>query len=279
MLSAKDKKMTKIAIMGASGRMGRMLIDATLNHPNATLTHAFVRQSSSLIGVDAGELVGLKRCGVSLSSLDNCDMPNFDVLIDFSLPEALTDTLAFCQKHHKKLVMGVTGLSDSQVSALTQFASSSATVYAGNYSTGVNLSLDLLATTAKVLGLQADVEIIESHHKHKLDAPSGTALMMADAIIQARQAISHDSNFSQHLVYGRSGATKRQLGEIGIHAIRGGEIVGEHTVQFITNHEIIEITHKAQSRTSFAHGAVKASVWLNSQPAGLYDMQDVLGLK
>lgn len=132
----------------------------------------------------------------------------------------------------------------------------------------------MLATTAKVLGLDADVEIIEHHHKHKIDAPSGTALMMANAIADAR-----GQSLKTALMYGRQGASKRTAGEIGIHAIRGGEIVGEHTVEFIMNGEIIEITHKAMSRMTFAAGAVRAAIWASSQPAGLYDMQDVLGLK
>ncbi|MDO5050812.1 MAG: 4-hydroxy-tetrahydrodipicolinate reductase [Moraxella equi] len=260
-----------IAIMGASGRMGRMLIQSTLDNPKANLAGAFVRSISSLIGVDAGEFVGVGKCGVTLSTLD---LSGVDVLIDFSLPDALDEVLEACITNKVALVMGVTGLDETQEAKLHEASKHIPIVYAGNYSTGVNLSLNLLATTAKVLGMDADVEIIEHHHKHKLDAPSGTALMMANAVANAR-----GQTLKTSAVYGRQGQAKRTDGEIGIHAVRGGEIVGEHTVEFIMNGEIIEITHKAQSRMTFANGAVRAGLWLHEQPAQLYDMQDVLGLK
>ncbi len=260
-----------IAIMGASGRMGRMLLEATLNNRKTNLSGAFVRAISSLIGVDAGEFIGMTKCGVALSTLD---LSNTDVLIDFSLPDALDEILTACIAHKVPLVMGVTGLDDAQEAKLKEASEFIPIVYAGNYSTGVNLSLNLLATTAKVLGMDADVEIIEHHHRHKLDAPSGTALMMANAVATAR-----GQTLKTSAVYGRNGQSKRAEGEIGIHAVRGGEIVGEHTVEFIMNGEIIQLTHKTQNRTTFANGAVRAAIWLSDKPAGLYDMQDVLGLK
>lgn len=261
----------KIGIMGASGRMGRMLIEAVMNEPKAALGGAFVRSISSLIGADAGEFIGSKKIGVPLSTLAVQDL---GALIDFSLPEAFDAVVDDCVANGVPLVMGTTGLNDAQLDKLKQASEKIAIVYAGNYSTGVNLSLNLLATTARVLGLDADVEVIEHHHKHKIDAPSGTALMMANAVASARKQSLKDA-----LVYGREGSSKRQSGEIGMHAIRGGEIVGEHTVEFIMDGEIIEITHKAQSRATFATGAVRAALWVAAQPAGLYDMQDVLGLK
>lgn len=264
--------MTKIAIIGAAGRMGRMLIQSTLNNPNATLVGAFVRPTSNLIRADAGEFVGAGNCSVPLSASADFD-GECDVLIDFSLPEALDETLAFCHKHKTALVMGVTGLTQTQEQKLQQASQSTAIVYAGNYSTGVNLSLNLLATTAKVLGLDADVEIVEKHHKHKLDAPSGTALMMAKAVAHARE-----QTLSEVAVNGRDGIAKRKAGEIGIHAVRGGEIIGEHTVSFIMGNELIEITHKAQSRVAFADGAVRAGIWLQGKDKGMFDMTDVLGL-
>lgn len=264
--------MTDIAIMGAAGRMGRMLIASTLANPNATLTGAFVRCGSGLIGADAGELVGAGKVGVGLSALANFE-GQCDVLIDFSLPEALDEVLEFCTAHQVALVMGVTGLNLEQEAKLHKASEKIAIVYAGNYSTGVNLSLNLLATTAKVLGLDADVEIVEKHHKHKLDAPSGTALMMAKAVANAREQALSDV-----VVNGRDGIAKRTQGEIGIHAVRGGEIIGEHTVSFIMGNELIEITHKAQSRVAFADGAVRAGIWLANKEKGLFDMTDVLGL-
>ncbi|UNU74226.1 4-hydroxy-tetrahydrodipicolinate reductase [Moraxella nasovis] len=262
---------TQIGIMGASGRMGRMLLEAVHNNPSAKLAGAFVRPISSLIGVDSGEFIGIDRSGVTLDTLD---VSGVDVLIDFSLPEALDDVLSQCISHKKPLIMGVTGLSCEDEAKLNQASKDIAIVYAGNYSTGVNLSLNLLSTTAKVLGLDADVEIIEHHHKHKIDAPSGTALMMANAVAKAR-----NQSLKTALVHGRHGSAKRQAGDIGMHAIRGGEIIGEHTVEFIMDGEIIQITHKAASRMTFASGAVRAAIWASQQPAGLYDMQDVLGLK
>ncbi|AKG16350.1 4-hydroxy-tetrahydrodipicolinate reductase [Moraxella bovoculi] len=260
-----------IGIMGASGRMGRMLLQATLDNPHTTLKGAFVRSVSSLIGVDAGEFIGSDKNGIALSTLDVAEL---GALIDFSLPEALDEVLAQCVINKVALVMGVTGLSEDQEAKLKEASQFIPIVYAGNFSTGVNLSLNLLATTAKVLGMDADVEIIEHHHKHKIDAPSGTALMMAKSVADAR-----NQSLKTALVHGRQGESKRTAGEIGMHAIRGGEIVGEHTVGFIMDGEIIEITHKAMSRMTFAAGAVRAAVWASSQPAGLYDMQDVLGLK
>lgn len=260
-----------IGIMGASGRMGRMLLQATLDNPHTTLKGAFVRSVSSLIGVDAGEFIGSDKNGIALSMLDVAEL---GALIDFSLPEALDEVLAQCVINKVALVMGVTGLSEDQEAKLKEASQFIPIVYAGNFSTGVNLSLSLLATTAKVLGMDADIEIIEHHHKHKIDAPSGTALMMAKSVADAR-----NQSLKTALLHGRQGESKRTAGEIGMHAIRGGEIVGEHTVEFIMNGEIIEITHKAMSRMTFAAGAVRAAVWASSQPAGLYDMQDVLGLK
>lgn len=260
-----------IAIMGASGRMGRMLVQAVATAPNTVLAGAFVRDGSPFIGMDAGEMAGIERQNVPLSVL-NLSTCQADVLIDFSLPSALPSVLDECQKNNTALVLGVTGLGCDDELMIKKASKVIPIVYAGNYSLGVNLALNLLATTAKTLGFDADVELIESHHKHKLDAPSGTALMMANAVAKARGQT--DSSF----VYGRQGVSKRQDGDIGIHTVRGGEIVGEHTVQFIMNGELIQITHKAASRMTFATGAVQASIWLSAQKTGLYDMQDVLGL-
>lgn len=262
-----------VGIMGASGRMGRMLLQAVIDNPHTTLKAGFIPSFSSLIGSDAGEFIGAGNVGVPLTAFDESALSGLDVLIDFSLPDAIESTVNACLAHGVPLVMGVTGLSESQEAKLNEASQSLPIVYAGNYSTGVNLSLNLLATTAKVLGLDADVEVVEYHHKHKLDAPSGTALMMANAVANAR-----GQSLKTVATYGRHGQAKRTDGEIGIHAVRGGEIVGEHTVSFIMNGEIVEITHKAQSRMTFANGAVRAGVWLTQQPNGLYGMTDVLGL-
>ncbi|MDO5650634.1 MAG: 4-hydroxy-tetrahydrodipicolinate reductase [Moraxella sp.] len=267
--------MTKIGIVGAGGRMGRMLIQAVQDNPDTVLVATIDRAGSSLVGVDAGELVGIGAIGVALTDDLTAAIDKIDVLIDFSLPSATADHLVLCQAHKVAMVIGTTGLDDSQESLLNNACQDIAVVYAGNYSTGVNVSLKLIALAAKAFGQTADIEIIEAHHKHKIDAPSGTALMMAHAAADAREQTLKDV-----AVYGRVGNTgARVQGEIGIHAVRGGEIVGDHTVMFIADGEIVEITHKARERMTFATGAVRAAVWVHDKPAARYDMQDVLALR
>ena len=267
--------LTKIGVIGAGGRMGRMLIEAVSENPNSQLTAAIERAGSSLIGVDAGELVGMSKLGVALSDDLEKVIADIDVLIDFSLPDATANNVQLCAKHNTAMVIGTTGLNETQEQQLNDTSKQITIVYAGNYSTGVNVSLKLIEMAAKAFSDTADIEVIEAHHKHKIDAPSGTAYMMADAAATAR-----GQNLKEVAIYGREGQTgERQQGSIGIHAIRGGEIVGEHTVMFIADGEIVEITHKAQNRMTFASGAVRAAVWAMQQSAGRYDMQDVLELK
>ncbi len=267
--------MVKIGVIGAGGRMGRMLIQAVAQNADTQLTAAIERTGSSLLGVDAGELVNIDKAHVELVDDLAKVINNIDVLIDFSLPESTAKNLQLCADHGVKMVIGTTGLTEAQNTLLKKVSEKIAIVYAGNYSTGVNLTLKLLEMAAKAFGETADVEIIEAHHKHKIDAPSGTAYMMAEAVAKAR-----GQNLKDVAVYGREGQTgERKAGEIGIHAIRGGEIVGDHTVMFIADGEMVEITHKARERMTFATGAVRAAVWVNSQETGQFDMQDVLGLK
>lgn len=263
-----------VGIIGAGGRMGRMLIQAVAQNTETTLAGAIERPGSSLIGVDAGELVGIDALQVQLVDDLKTVIDTLDVLIDFSLPDSTAANIALCQQHHVNMVIGTTGLNEAQNTLLQQASQDIAIVYAGNYSTGVNLTLKLLEMAAKAFGDSADVEIIEAHHKHKIDAPSGTAYMMAEAVADAR-----GQNLKDVAVYGREGKTgERVPGSIGIHAIRGGEIVGDHTVMFIADGEIVEITHKARERMTFAAGAVRASIWVSQQQSGQFDMQDVLGL-
>lgn len=267
--------MVKIGVMGAGGRMGKMLIQAVAQNPNTTLSAGIERAGSSLIGVDAGELVNLPTANVKLVDDLSQVIDNIDVLIDFSLPESTVKNVQLCAEKGVNMVIGTTGLNDEQTSFLNKASEKIAIVYAGNYSTGVNLSLKLIEMASKAFGETADVEIIEAHHKHKIDAPSGTAYMMAEAVANAR-----GQNLKDVAIYGREGQTgQRQQGTIGIHAIRGGEIVGDHTVMFITDGEVVEITHKARERMTFATGAVRASKWVHDKSHGLYDMQDVLNLK
>lgn len=266
---------TKVGIIGAGGRMGRMLIEAVANNPATTLAAAIERSGSTLLGVDAGELAGIGTLGVILTDDLTSVMGDIEVLIDFSLPQATERNVQVCAEHKVAMVIGTTGLSDAQEQALDTACEQIPVVYAGNYSTGVNLSLKLIEMAAKAFGETADIEVVEAHHKHKVDAPSGTAYMMANAAADAR-----GQNLKEVAVYGREGQTgARKPGSIGIHAIRGGEIIGDHTVMFIADGEMVEITHRARERMTFAAGAVRAAAWIVNQPKGRFDMQDVLGLK
>lgn len=264
----------KVGVIGAGGRMGRMLIEAVNDNAQATLTAAIERQGSSLVGVDAGELAAIGRMEVQVVDDLTAVIDTLDVLIDFSLPDATEQNVKVCADNKVAMVIGTTGLNAAQEKTLDEASQNISIVYAGNYSTGVNVSLKLLEMAAKAFGDSADVEIIEAHHKHKIDAPSGTAFMMAEAVANAR-----DQTLKDVAIYGREGQTgARKSGTIGIHAIRGGEIIGDHTVMFIANNEMIEITHRARERITFAAGAVRAAIWASTQNAGRYDMQDVLGL-
>lgn len=272
--SATTTDVIKIGVIGAGGRMGRMLIEAVQDNPNTTLAAAIERQGSSLIGADAGEVVGVGALQVPIVDDLSAIIDGIDVLIDFSLPDATEKNMQLCAEHQVAMVIGTTGFNEQQEQVLAAASKKTAIVYAGNYSTGVNLSLKLLEMAAKAFGEDADVEIIEAHHKHKIDAPSGTAFMMAEAVAKAR-----GQNLQDVAIYGREGQTgARKTGSIGIHAIRGGEIVGDHTVMFIADGEVVEITHRARARMTFAAGAVRAATWIVQQPTGLHNMQDVLGL-
>ncbi len=267
--------MTRIAIIGASGRMGRNLIEAVHLAEGVSLGAAIVRPGSSLIGADAGEMAGVGPLGVQIVDSLEAACEHFDVLIDFTLPESTEKNIAFCRANGKKIVIGTTGLSDGQKAALKDAAKDIALVFAPNMSVGVNLTLKLLQMAAKVLGDEVDIEIIEAHHRHKIDAPSGTALAMGEAVAET---LGRD--LKECAVYGREGRTgERERQTIGFETIRAGDIVGEHTVMFAGLGERVEITHKASSRTTFAKGAVRAAAWLGDKKNGLFDMQDVLSLK
>ncbi|WP_339769101.1 4-hydroxy-tetrahydrodipicolinate reductase [uncultured Paraglaciecola sp.] len=266
--------MNKIAIFGANGRMGRVLIDALDQAQNATLSAAYVRASSSMMGVDVGELAGIGQRGMAVTDAYKADLSCLDVIIDFTLPDALEANLALCIEHKKPVVIGTTGLNQTQKEALHQASQYIPIVFAANYSVGVNLLLNLARQTARVMGDTADIEIIEGHHRFKKDAPSGTAVAIGEVI-----ADELGRDLASCAVYGREGDTgERDQKTIGFATIRAGDIVGEHTALFADIGERIELTHKASSRLTFANGAVKAAIWLKNKPVGLYDMQDVLGL-
>ena len=267
--------MTRIAITGAAGRMGRALIEATQQAEGLQVTVALERPGSSVIGSDAGELAGIGELGVAISDDLAKVTDQFDVLIDFTRPEVTKNNLAICRKAHKRIVIGTTGFDDEQKQLIHEASQSIAIVFAPNMSVGVNLCLKLLDMAARVMGEYTDIEIIEAHHRHKVDAPSGTALRMGEVV-----AAALGRNLKDCAVYGREGQTgERERKTIGFETIRAGDIVGEHTVMFADIGERVEITHKASSRMTFAKGAVRAAGWLMQYSSGLFDMQDVLGLR
>lgn len=267
--------MTKILVTGAAGRMGRNLIVAAAEADGAVLTAATERQGSSMIGADAGELAGLEKNNVSLCDDINSVINEIDVCIDFTAPAVTMDNIQACRAAGKKMVIGTTGLTDEQKNMIKDAAEDIAIVFAPNMSVGVNLTFKLLDIAARVLGDNVDIEVIEAHHRHKVDAPSGTALRMGEVVADA---VGRDLN--DCAVYGREGQTgARDRKTIGFETIRAGDIVGEHTVMFADIGERVEITHKASSRMTFANGAVRAALWLQAHDRGLFDMQDVLGLR
>jgi len=264
----------KIAIAGASGRMGRMLIEAVLNDPDATLAGALDRVGSGAIGEDAGAFLG-KKTGVMLSDDIDGVLAGADCLIDFTRPEGTMAHLEAALRHGTKLVIGTTGFEEAQKAALARAGEKIGIVFAANMSIGVNVTLKLLEFAARHFAQGYDIEIIEAHHRHKVDAPSGTALMMGEAVAGALGRTLEDC-----AVYGRHGITgERDPSTIGFSAIRGGDIVGDHTVLFAGTGERIEITHKSASRVSYAQGALRAARFLAERGTGFYDMRDVLGLR
>lgn len=267
--------MMRVAITGAGGRMGRNLITACHEHAELTVTVATVRPGSSLLGSDAGELAGIGPLGVKLVDNLAAVADDFDVLIDFTSPAATLDHLAICRAAGASVVIGTTGFSDEEREQISAAAKDISIVFAPNMSVGVNLCFKLLDMAARVLGDTVDIEIIEAHHRYKVDAPSGTALRMGEVVANA---LGRD--LKECAVYGREGQTgERDRNTIGFATVRAGDVVGDHTVLFADIGERIEITHKASSRMTFANGAARAAAWLCSKETGLYDMQDVLGLK
>ncbi|MBA6420131.1 4-hydroxy-tetrahydrodipicolinate reductase [Pseudomonas sp. 5Ae-yellow] len=266
--------MRRIAVIGAAGRMGKTLIEAIAQTDGAALTAAIERPDSSLVGADAGELAGVGRLDVLISGGLQQVLDDFDVLIDFTHPTTTLVNLRHCLAAGKAMVIGTTGFSEDEKAQLAEAGKRIPIVFAPNFSVGVNLCLKLLDMAARVMGDDADIEIIEAHHRHKVDAPSGTALRMGEVVANAL-----DRDLAEVAVYGREGQTGARKPEtIGFATVRAGDVVGDHTVLFATEGERVEITHKASSRMTFAKGAVRSALWLSGHDAGLFDMQDVLGL-
>lgn len=267
--------MSRIAIIGAGGRMGKTLVAAVNQQEGASLSAAIERPESTLIGADAGELAGVGRLGVAVSGDLKSALSQTDVLIDFTHPTATMANIEACREAGVAVVIGTTGFSEEDKARIREVAQSIPVVLAPNFSVGVNLCLKLLDMAARVLGDDFDVEVIEAHHRHKVDAPSGTALRMGEVV-----AAALGRDLGEVAVYGREGQTgARDPRTIGFATVRGGDIVGDHTVLFAGEGERVEITHKASSRMTFAKGAVRAALWLQGRAPGLYDMQDVLGLR
>jgi len=263
----------RVIIVGASGRMGRMLVRAVTENEHAVVAGATERSGSEFIGRDAGELAAVETLGVRLVD-DVHACPEADILIDFTAPAATLNHAACVAERGMAMVIGTTGFDGEQLQQLHNILSDSAVVMAANYSVGVNLALSLIEHAAQVLGNDYDAEIFEAHHKHKVDAPSGTALAMGKALAAGRRVNPNDA-----FVLSRQGITgARKAGSIGFSVMRGGNIVGEHKAMFIADEERIEINHIASDRMVFARGAVRAANWLPDQSSGWYDMQDVLGL-
>lgn len=264
----------RVAIAGAGGRMGRQLIAAAVAMPGVTLGAALEREGSGLLGCDAGELAGIGPTGVPVVSSLEQVAGQFDILIDFTRPEGTMAHLAFCRAHGKAMVIGTTGFSEQAKATIEAASQHIAIVLAANFSVGVNVMLRLLEKTAQVMGKDCDIEILEAHHRHKVDAPSGTALAMGETIAGAL-----GRSLESCAVYTRQGHTGERLpGTIGFATLRAGDIVGEHTALFADVGERLEITHKASSRMTFASGAMRAARWLGAQQPGMYDMCDVLAL-
>lgn len=266
---------TRVAIAGCNGRMGRTLLEAISQHSSVTLGCAFERAGSAVIGLDATELAGLGKSGILITESLHDQENNIDVVIDFTVPEATLANLRWCAAHQKKMVIGTTGFTDEQKEEISQLAEQTAVMMAPNMSVGVNVLFKLLEVAAQVVGDHTDIEIVEAHHRFKKDAPSGTALAMGDVI-----ADTLGRDLKQVAVYGREGIeAERSRETIGFATVRAGDIVGEHTAIFADLGERIEITHKASSRLTFANGAVRAADWICEKNDGLFNMQDVLGLK
>jgi 4-hydroxy-tetrahydrodipicolinate reductase len=268
----RDMNPVNIAIAGATGRMGRVLIESVAREPGLRLAAALEARGNPHVGKDVGDLAGAP-CGVRISDDIAQSLADCDVLIDFTRPAGTMAHLAECRRQAVRMVIGTTGFDEAQKRAITEAAREVAIALSPNFSVGVNVAFRLLDVAARALGGEYDVEIVEAHHRHKVDAPSGTALRMGEVVARAL-----DRDLGQSAVYGREGVTGERRNEtIGFATVRGGDIVGEHTVMFIGAGERLEVTHRAGSRANFAAGALRAARFVQSRKNGLYDMADVLG--
>jgi 4-hydroxy-tetrahydrodipicolinate reductase len=267
--------MIKIAIIGAAGRMGQALIRCCTQSKDVQFVAAVEQADCPLVGQDAGALAGIQPTGVKLNADLGAAVAAADVVIDFSFHNVVPETVRLAAERRKGVVLGTTGLTAEERQAVEQAARQVPVVWAPNMSVGVNLLFAMVGKAAAKLGLDYDVEIVETHHRHKKDAPSGTALRLGEKVAEGR-----GQDFKAAAVFGREGVgSERPRGQIGLHAVRAGDVVGDHTVTFATDGERVEFTHRASSRDAFARGALRAAAWLAGRQPGLYDMQDVIGLR
>jgi 4-hydroxy-tetrahydrodipicolinate reductase len=267
--------MLKIAVFGANGRMGRAVTRVVTGSADAEIVGACTEPGHATVGQDVGELAGLGVLGITITADPADALADADVAIDFTLPAAVPANLAACQASGCRLVMGTTGLTAEHVALLDKTSEEISILYGRNLSIGVNVFTELARQAARYLGSEWDVEITEAHHRYKLDAPSGTALQLGEAVADER-----GTDLDAVAVVGRSGHTgERPVGAIGINSIRAGNIVGDHTVAFVSDTETVELTHHAVDRELFASGALRAAEWLQNQPPGLFSMRDVLGFE
>lgn len=266
--------MQNVTILGAGGRMGGALVRGIARTPGLALAAAVERTAHPAVGLDAGVSGGIAPLGVTITTDRDAAITRADVVIDFTFHTEAPAAIAMAAEQGVAYVLGTTGLDDAERAAVERAAKAIPVVWAPNMSTGVNVLLDLVRRAAATLGLDYDVEVVEMHHRHKQDAPSGTALALGRAA-----ALGREQDLKAVARHGREGITgERPRGEIGFHALRGGDVVGDHTVVFATDGERVELTHKASSRDCLASGALKACQWLQGRKPGLYSMADVLGL-
>jgi 4-hydroxy-tetrahydrodipicolinate reductase len=262
--------MIRAVLVGATGRMGRAIIQCANDFPSIAITGAVASQGSRSLGSDAGELAGAGRLGVRVTNDLRALIAASDVVIDFSHASASAEHLAACREAGRPLLLGTTGHGPAGKQAFALAAREIALLVAPNTSLGVTLLLDLVQAAAAALPVDFDIEIIDSHHRHKTDAPSGTALALGQAAAHARS-----QEFGEVAVMNARGEHARRPGDIGFAVVRGGDLIGEHTVLFAGPGETLTLTHRASERTIFARGALKAAAWLASQPPGLYSMRDI----
>ncbi len=263
--------MIKIAVNGAAGRMGQRIVALAIESGQFDIVSATEEAGHDAIGTDIGELAGVGHFGMELTDAPGDDVP--DVMIDFSLPEGTMKAIEYCRSNGVAMIIGTTGLTESQEATVADAASEIAIVHAGNYSVGINLLVKLVAEAARILGETYDIEIAETHHRFKKDAPSGTAIMLAKSICHAT-----GKTYGETAIFGRGGHQPRNAGEIGMHALRVGDTVGEHEVHFGNLGETVTLSHSAHTRDTFVRGALRAALWIANKDAGMYDIADVLGL-